>query len=332
MSILSRPSTILSLVITIAAYASGTVLAGLTAMHAVQRVATAFFEQFAPPANAPRRQRAEQAPLRIASAAPALRREAAMTPLNDKWTGQSRPGARLAAGSQFGGSSRNAARWPGPWGFDSNDDDDRQAVGGTYRTLCVRLCDGYYFPVSFAAGPDHLERDRAACESRCGTQGRLFVHRNPGGSVEDMQDLSGRPYRQLRTAFLYRSEYVPSCACQPHPWEAASRDRHRAYALAAAARTGSRDALKELRALQAKVREAAKLPNPTAVVPGAAASAPAGKDAELAQRDAESLMRLGGNGSNVPQTRAGPGPGPGTPSSREPDWSRRAFGSAASGG
>ena len=29
----------------------------------------------------------------------------------------------------------------------------------TYRTLCVRLCDGYYFPVSFSTLPNHFQRD-----------------------------------------------------------------------------------------------------------------------------------------------------------------------------
>src|SRR4029079_3777347 len=28
--------------------------------------------------------------------------------------------------------------------------------GATYRTVCVRLCDGYYFPVSFSTLPSHL--------------------------------------------------------------------------------------------------------------------------------------------------------------------------------
>ena len=29
----------------------------------------------------------------------------------------------------------------------------------TYRTICVRLCDGYYFPVSFSTLPNHFQRD-----------------------------------------------------------------------------------------------------------------------------------------------------------------------------
>ena len=117
---------------------------------------------------------------------------------------------------------------------------------GTYRTVCVRTCDGYYFPISFSVTPDRFERDRQACENSCGAQGRLFVYRNPGGDIEDMQDLQGKPYRQLRTAFLYRTEYVADCKCKAHPWEQQARDQHRVYALTAAKRKGDKAARAEL--------------------------------------------------------------------------------------
>ncbi|HEY6027233.1 MAG TPA: DUF2865 domain-containing protein, partial [Pseudolabrys sp.] len=32
----------------------------------------------------------------------------------------------------------------------------QQQAGGTYRTVCVRTCDGYYFPISFATTPDRF--------------------------------------------------------------------------------------------------------------------------------------------------------------------------------
>jgi len=62
----------------------------------------------------------------------------------------------------------------------------------------------------------------------------LFVYRNPGGDIQDMKDLEGRPYDKLDTAFLYRTQYLSDCKCQPDPWEAEAVDRHRKYALAAA--------------------------------------------------------------------------------------------------
>ena len=127
-----------------------------------------------------------------------------------------------------------------------------------FRTLCVRLCDGYYFPVSSATPASRLQRDSKVCNQRCGMEGRLFIHHSPNGSVEDMVDLQGRPYRALGTAFLYRREYVASCKCQPDPWEPVSMERHRGYALALAARNGDTDAAQQLKALQERLQELAK--------------------------------------------------------------------------
>src|SRR5262245_59968888 len=87
----------------------------------------------------------------------------------------------------------------------------------TYRTLCVRLCDGFYFPISFAVPASSLARDAEQCRASCGTEARLFYHPNPGGSVESMFDLSGRAYAALPTAFTYRKALVAGCRCRPDP-------------------------------------------------------------------------------------------------------------------
>jgi hypothetical protein len=85
----------------------------------------------------------------------------------------------------------------------------------TYRTLCVRLCDGYYFPVSFSTLPNHFERDAHLCQSQCAAPAELYYHQNPGGSVEQMLSFgSQQPYTSLKWAFRYRKEYVPGCSCK----------------------------------------------------------------------------------------------------------------------
>ena len=38
---------------------------------------------------------------------------------------------------------------------------------GGYRTLCVRTCDGYYFPISFSSQPRNFPRDQNACTAMC---------------------------------------------------------------------------------------------------------------------------------------------------------------------
>jgi hypothetical protein len=110
---------------------------------------------------------------------------------------------------------------------------DNRPEGGTYRTLCVRLCDGFYFPISYSTRRGRFAGDAKKCEQSCPAGSRLFVHRNPGQDVVDMVDLDGRPYRSLPTAFRHRAQYVADCTCRGNPWGEASVARHRAYTEAA---------------------------------------------------------------------------------------------------
>ena len=84
-----------------------------------------------------------------------------------------------------------------------------RVVGTVFRTLCVRLSDGYYFPVSFATTRSNFDADEAKCQaSNPGEELRLFVHRNPSEEPEEMVDLTGLAYAELPNAFLYRTKFV----------------------------------------------------------------------------------------------------------------------------
>lgn len=86
---------------------------------------------------------------------------------------------------------------------------------GTYRTLCVRLCDGFYYPISFATTPNRFREDEQVCRRTCpAAEVELYVHRNPGEDVNQAVSLSGQPYTQLPNAFLYRRELVSTCGCR----------------------------------------------------------------------------------------------------------------------
>lgn len=85
---------------------------------------------------------------------------------------------------------------------------------GTYRTLCVRTCDGYYFPISFSTVQGQFPADAQTCQQMCpGTEVALYTYRNPGEEADAMVSLQGQPYTALPTAFRYRTEYDPSCKC-----------------------------------------------------------------------------------------------------------------------
>lgn len=102
--------------------------------------------------------------------------------------------------------------------------------GQRFRTVCVRICDGYYWPISFSTTRGQFYRDEAQCQSSCGGEARLFYHPNPGGGMADAVDQTGRAYTQLATAFLYRRKRIDGCACRPAPWSEAELARHRQYA------------------------------------------------------------------------------------------------------
>jgi hypothetical protein len=110
----------------------------------------------------------------------------------------------------------------------------KHSYSGTYRTWCVRLCDGFYFPISHSTTRGRFSRDAKKCEVGCPQKSRLFVQRT-SGEVDDMTDLEGEAYRDLKNAFRYRQEYVADCTCRAHPWHQEAIARHQAYAEAAKA-------------------------------------------------------------------------------------------------
>lgn len=137
--------------------------------------------------------------------------------------------------------------------------DDRSGESTGYRTVCVRLCDGYFFPISSRTSPSNFRNDLARCEQTCGgTPVRLFTHPASSETTGDMQDLTGMPYARLKTAFRFRTTFDANCKCTADPWEQQSTDRHRLYALEAARAKGDTKVLAELAALRTKVAEDAR--------------------------------------------------------------------------
>ena len=92
---------------------------------------------------------------------------------------------------------------------------EEKKYGSTYRTLCVRQCDGYYFPISFATVRGQFASDKAQCSALCpGSETELYAYLNPQEGPEQMVSVSGEPYYSLANAFRYRREVVPSCSCK----------------------------------------------------------------------------------------------------------------------
>ena len=90
-----------------------------------------------------------------------------------------------------------------------------EQMGGTFRTICVRTCDGYYFPISYATTSDRFRDDEQTCQRMCpAAEVSLYTYHNPGEEVAQAVSLNGRLYTELPTAFSYRKALNPACSCR----------------------------------------------------------------------------------------------------------------------
>ncbi len=94
-------------------------------------------------------------------------------------------------------------------------DADVGPQSGTFRTVCVRSCDGAYFPISFATVPARFPDDEKTCKALCpAAEATLFAYRNPGEDMNQAVSIGGQPYTSSPNAFRFRQEFNPSCSCK----------------------------------------------------------------------------------------------------------------------
>jgi hypothetical protein len=89
------------------------------------------------------------------------------------------------------------------------------APSGTYHTVCVRACDGFYFPISYSTVPSRFSDDAHACQRLCpAAEAELYSFHNPGEDMQQAMSISGQAYTALPNAFRYRKEIVAGCSCR----------------------------------------------------------------------------------------------------------------------
>ncbi len=98
----------------------------------------------------------------------------------------------------------------------SGSDGGWSAPGGTYRTVCVRTCDGYFFPISYATNSSRFAEDEKACQKSCpATEVQLYTYRNPGEDINQAVSVNtNQPYTALPNAFKYRQAWDNACSCR----------------------------------------------------------------------------------------------------------------------
>ncbi|HEY1451901.1 MAG TPA: DUF2865 domain-containing protein [Roseiarcus sp.] len=86
----------------------------------------------------------------------------------------------------------------------------RIASGGSYF-VCVRACDGGFFPVSYVGDHDSLEK---ICQALCPNAETLLYSMPFGGTIEDSLSMSGAPYASLPNAGKFEQAVDQDCSCR----------------------------------------------------------------------------------------------------------------------
>ncbi len=90
------------------------------------------------------------------------------------------------------------------------------SVGGSFQTVCVRTCDGGFFPISPGAETRDFRRDARVCEMMCpGVQTELFFkHATSSDSDSMVSAATGKAYADMSYAFAYKANArAPGCGC-----------------------------------------------------------------------------------------------------------------------
>lgn len=97
---------------------------------------------------------------------------------------------------------------------DGDEDGGRGHAHGGSQAVCVRTCDGGFFPLglSLRRGDDNLKE---MCSALCpGTEAAVYT-RNPDAEIKSAVSLDGKPYTDLPNALKFEKASTPSCSCHP---------------------------------------------------------------------------------------------------------------------
>jgi hypothetical protein len=96
----------------------------------------------------------------------------------------------------------------------------------TFRTICVRVCDGYYYSLSHTTSRRRFEQDAERCAGQYPPgEAVLFFHPFPGDDVSRARSLDGKRYADQEYAFDFRTAFKPRCAVRLHRGLAALKAR-----------------------------------------------------------------------------------------------------------
>jgi hypothetical protein len=93
------------------------------------------------------------------------------------------------------------------------DGDIHEARAGS-KAVCVRTCDGSFFPVSYSAGSSRLDELQDMCRALCPNADVTLYTYSPSADIESAVSITGARYMDSPTALKYRKTLDNSCSCK----------------------------------------------------------------------------------------------------------------------
>jgi len=91
--------------------------------------------------------------------------------------------------------------------------DSTEAQAGS-KAVCVRSCDGSFFPVSYSASQGRLGGLEDMCRALCPNADVSLYTYPPSGQIEQAVSINGAKYMDLPNALKYRTSLDPTCSCK----------------------------------------------------------------------------------------------------------------------
>jgi Protein of unknown function (DUF2865) len=100
----------------------------------------------------------------------------------------------------------------GPQNPDETNPEGANAHAGS-KAVCVRSCDGYFFPVSYSAG-GHMSDLQEMCRALCPNSEVTLYSYSPSADIDQAVSIDGARYVDTPNAFKYRKTVDLSCSCR----------------------------------------------------------------------------------------------------------------------
>jgi hypothetical protein len=85
--------------------------------------------------------------------------------------------------------------------------------GGSY-TVCVRACDGAFFPVTYFGAASRSDTLEQICRSQCPNADVALYSFPLGGTIDEAVSSTGEPYAVLPNAHKFEQSYNSGCSCR----------------------------------------------------------------------------------------------------------------------